>query len=86
MLLTFYYEGHIEAGHAQDIGIHTTFAEAIDRFCTETGILKRDWMFSWSALHWDHNWLRQQRTTPHEFGLTDDDEVFVMCVPRRVTN
>ena len=86
MLLTFYYEGHIEAGHDQDIGIHTTFGEAIDRFCAETGIRNRDWMFAWSALHWENNWVRQQDRTPHELDLTDADEVFVLCVPCRANN
>ena len=86
MRVTFHYDVFNETGHEQDIGIDTTFGEAIDRFCTEIGIRRRDWMFSWSSLKWEHGWIRQQRRTPHELGLTDDDEVFVLCVPRAVNN
>ena len=86
MLLMFYYDAYNEAGHDQDIGIHTQFGEAIDRFCAETGIRNRDWMFAWSALHWENNWVRQQDRTPHELDLTDADEVFVLCVPCRANN
>ena len=37
MRVTFHYDAFNEAGHEQDIGIDTTFGEAIDRFCTEIG-------------------------------------------------
>jgi hypothetical protein len=73
-------------GHEQDMGIDTTFGEAIHPFCTQIGVRARDWTFSWASLNWEHGWIRQQRRTPHELGLTDDDEVFVLCVPRDVNN
>ena len=88
MRIMFHYASIAEDGPGQEqvMGILTPFAEAIDRFCTSTGIRARDWMFSWASLNWEHGWIRQQQRTPHELGLTDDDEVFVLCVPRAVNN
>ncbi len=88
MRIRFHYASIADdgPGHEQDMGIDTTFGEAIDRFCTEIGVHNRDWMFSWSSLNWEHGWINQQRRTPHELGLTDDDEVFVLCAPRAVNN
>ena len=90
MRIMFHYTSIAEDGPGQeqdqDMDIHTPFAEAIDRFCTSTGIRARDWMFGWASLNWEHGWIRQQQRTPHELGLTDADEVFVLCVPLPVTN
>ena len=88
MLIMFHYASIADAGpgQEQDMGIDTTFGEAIDRFCTEIGLRKQEWTFSWASLNWEHGWIRQQRRTPHELGLTDDDEVFVLCAPLPVTN
>lgn len=88
MRIMFHYASIAEAGpgHEQDMDIDITFGEAIDRFCTEIGVRKQDWMFSWCSLNWEHDWIHHQRRTPHELGLTDDDEVFVLCGPRPVNN
>ena len=88
MLIMFHYASFADdgPGHEQDMGIDTTFGEAIDRFCTEIGVRNQDCMFSWASLNWEHGWIRQQHRTPHELGLTDDDEVFVLCVPLPVNN